>query len=304
VLSLFDASAETLCRNEPNTTFPQGGFGRLPPRWVLGADHDAMLRGWDAAIREARSHVGARDLPPSGRKHHLRQLPQRLGLSGLPWRRGTGRLLRWLSPSVRSGQWRRSALISDRNRALEAFAVLKINATAGWAAWVLEHRPHVPVFHLVRHPAGALNSYLKRWLSRQDQAAVLADSRLRARQIRELRPDWSDRLERIDSMGVSELEMWWWRYLTESLLDVGANRPGYMRIVFEELAVDPVGLMREAYRRCGLQWTEDVEVRVAATARTSSGIARAWRSDLDAETVRAVERAVGDSPAMALWGEA
>lgn len=307
LLQLFDQSARTHCRNEPDQGEGSALRGLAPFRFFVD-DEAALDALWDDAIRAAALSMGPRDHRAPHAKAWLLPGSRRLGYSFLRQRyllrSKLGGGLPMDAPEVRFPRWMTTPARLER-----AFHVFKLNAAVGVAEWALRRRPDARVLHIVRHPGGFVRSWHARWVrgeGHQQRAAagkdeLLDEARLVA--LAERSPEWAATLGDIGAMSPLEAELWWWRYCNEHLLGVGRERPGYRVVVFEELARDPVGVAEAVYRFCGLDWTAAMPAHVSGASHGARDIADAWRDQLDAETVATVERVLAGSELARLWND-
>ncbi len=300
LLSLLDYSPRTHCRNGPYA-LAGNPLGALPARSV--ARDDAPLQGadWDAAMRWTAARMGAGDQRIAVHKHHLHRWSHPLGLTSVLYRNRLRRLLGLAWPPLRKPEWRMPFWLGSARRLAEALPVVRMSQAPGWGCWVLAHRPATAVLHIVRHPAGFLDSWRRRYVAARDADAVLAANRERLHEVRDVDPTWGRRFGDIDALSLEASELWYWRYSTEVMHKAGESAPGYKLVVYESLAEDVAKVAQDVYRHCGLDWSPGVERRIAATGRESAGIAAGWKNRLASEQVDLIERITADSPMMKVW---
>src|SRR5947207_2507909 len=167
LLEILDQSRQTHCRNEPNEC-PGSALAALPSGQTchpgLGAELESA---WDQAIARASRSFGGRDHLIPVRKDHFSRLAQQVELvrlaRGKRLRKVLGSVLRAPLPE----EWPIPSWVGSRRRRDRLLPVLKFTIIPGWIVWALRNRPAAHVLHIVRHPGGFLNSYIKRWLSYQ-----------------------------------------------------------------------------------------------------------------------------------------
>jgi hypothetical protein len=308
LLSLLDLSARTHCRNEPDQ-LDRSALSRLVDFRFFVDDSERLRSLFDEAITEAAGCIGPRDHMAAVEKDWIRAGRRRPGYFWLRQRtRLVERVLRRRAPmdgcEVRFPGW-----MVDAQRLAESLHVFKLNAAIGVGSWVLEQRPEVRVFQIVRHPGGFLKSWEKRWVRGeggmgrgQGTADVLVDED-RLREVARRDKYWADLLGDVDAMERAEGELWWWRYVNERLYEAGRDRPNYHLALYERLASDPVQVTRDAYAFSGLEWTPDIEARVRSIARGAERIARAWKDELPPDRVALVEKVLDGSPMAAWWSD-
>jgi hypothetical protein len=207
-------------------------------------------------------------------------------------------------PAFRQPEWSLPWWLGRAGALANALAVLKLNQVPGWTDWVLAHRPHVPVLHIVRHPGGFLNSWANRYLAPRDRAAITQDNADRLKRIVARDRRWTQDFGDIDAMTAEESELWYWMYANQVIHESGEGRRSYCRIVYEQLVADTRNTVHEVYRRCGLPWSPETEARVDALTGESQTIASKWRRKLDPHQVSLVETVLERTSMRNWWPEA
>jgi len=290
LLELFDCSPETFCRNEPDliTTSPLTGLSDDSD--VIRRDQHELDSRWDAAVRWTGRHMGERDLRVTVPKSYIYALSRWLGL----YRAAHGPKLRpvlaKLVPTLRGGEWPLPWWVGSQRMLSQAVPVLKLLASPSWMVFILQHRPGIPVFHLVRHPGGFLNSWSRRYLAAQDRNEVDRANRQRLHEVASVDPYWAGQFGAIDGMSVEESELWYWRYYNEVVYQAGRASDHYHHIVYEDLVRDTLPIMRRLYAACRLAWSESIERAIESQSSGSPSIASAWRDRLQLEQQELVER--------------
>jgi LPS sulfotransferase NodH len=300
--NILDASPLTHCRSEPYG-IPSSPFNKLPQIWQSGAESRDMERQWDEIVAWSRAHIGERDHGFKHRKWYCHAFAQRTNIAMLMAHGKTRRILGLIQPSLTGGEWPLPWWVGNKDRLREAYAIFKIDVDRMMLEWLLERRSQVRTLHIVRHPCGRLNSWLNRFLISRDEAQILADRKARLSRIATAEPAWKARFGGIDDLNLVEAEVWFWRYVNESVYETGVGNPNYLRIVYEELAADPLPSARRVYEFCGLPWSAQVQRILDRELRRadSVSIAHSWKTRLPTEHVRTVERIVSDSPLMSWW---
>lgn len=297
LLDLLDLSPQTFCRNEPNE-IAGGALASLPDPVLCPCDIDPQA--WDRAIEAARLSMGYRDhrvIPP---KRFTRPLTSPLG--PLLKRRRVRAVLSSVYPSLRAGEWPAPAWLLRRDRLRDATLVMKLAQAPGWARWVLANRPDTLIVHIVRHPAGFLDSWRRRYLKRHDPERVRLANADRLHSLVSRDPAWAHRLRDIDAMSVDESELWYWLYAGEHIDAAGLDAPSrYHRVIYEDLCANPLAQTRALYHAARLPWGRALDARVAAISESSESIASAWRERLDEDAQRLVERILSTSPLRRFW---
>jgi hypothetical protein len=301
LIELLDLSPQTFCRSEPRGIETSPLRKLEHDRFVKRADQSALDAAWDEAAHWTASHMGERDRMVTMPKHHIRELSRRLGLyrviRGPRYRRALSVFL----PSLRGGEWRPPGFVFDHAALRNALPIFKLVSSPGWTDWVLHRRPHVRVFHIVRHPGGYLHSWKNRYRSQQDEGAIARLNRARLEDIAREQPDWGARFGDVAAMSTVESELWFWCYASETIERAGAGKPAHLRIIYEELAANPVPIVRRCYDMCGLDWSEPVEQAVIGASQISQTIASKWRSGLADDEIEMVLRVLNQSTLRDHW---
>jgi hypothetical protein len=304
LLEILDQSRQTHCRNEPNEC-AGSALAALPTglgcRPGLGAELESA---WDAAIARASRSFGERDHTIPAAKDHFSRLAQRTGLVRLARSKRLRKGLNSVRRTRLAEEWPIPSWVRSRRGWDQRVPVLKLTVVPGWIVWALENRPEARVLHIVRHPGGFLNSYIKRWLSYQaDQEEVARANRNVLVQIVAHEPEWAERFGDIAAMSLLESELWYWVYCAETIHRAGEGNPRYQLVNYLDLARDPVEVSRALYRGCGLDWDNAIEQAIRRSSQESESIASAWRRALDAEQIALVERILAKSTMGTWWNE-
>jgi len=299
LLELFDLSAETFCRNEPDrssgTPFDEISTGTS----VWRAEQTELQEVWDQAVHWWATHRGGEDHRVVVPKDYVRPVARALGL----WRVvQSARARRWLGVArpLRGDDWALPSWVCDPRRLDRALPVLKLLLAPGWTSFVLKHRPRTEVFHIVRHPGGFLNSWSNRYRSKHEEVEVLTANRDRLESIAAREPEWRNRFGNISAMSAEEAELWNWCYAGETIYRAAQESEHYHLINYESLVYDPVPVVRSCYAACGLEWSGAIERRVGNSASNSESIAMKWRSELNSGQMALVERIL-DQTSMRVW---
>ena len=300
LLHLLNQSADTHCRNEPDQ-LEGSKLGDLAASRFVVDDPESLGPLWDEAVEDAALSIGPRDHRVQGPKSWIYPGTTRLGYGWLRQRyRLVHRFLRSDQPmfgsEVRFPRW-----MTSEARLRQAFHVFKLNAACGLGTWVLQHRPLGRAFHIVRHPGGFTKSWLRRWVDSNGQDETGEACRVRLGNLLDLEPEWAEEIEDPETLSHIEAELWFWRWVNERLAAVGDEASGYFRIIYEELAENPVEVTRETYRFCELPWTDQVERRVLEISRGSRRIASAWKDELERDVVESIEKVLHGSSLSRLW---
>jgi hypothetical protein len=154
----------------------------------------------------------------------------------------------------------------------------------------------------VRHPGGFLNSWQQRYLTQRDRDTVTSANERRLRAIAETDAQWAERFGDIAAMTVEESELWYWRYANEVIYRAGQNSSNYLRIIYEELAANPLVVTQRIYEQCHLPWTQVIETEVFKVAVPAQSIAKAWYAKLSTSQIDLINRVLSGS-LMSQWWE-
>jgi hypothetical protein len=300
LLEILDYSSRTHCRNEPDRL--SGALLNELPNRIIGAQRsDNFSDAWDEAVREAQGWWGERDHPPPRRKDHMNEFARRSGLYSLFFKSRFRRVWNVLLTGYQGAHWRIPYWVCPPEKLKKALPVLKINQSPGWIEWVLAERPNTAVLHIVRHPGGMLNSWKNRYVAGRDQGSILEASRARLKEIAERDATWAQRFGDIDALNLLELELWFWRFETETVHEAGGQCDNYHLVRYEALASRSVNTAKELYCFCGLQWNSEIEALVAANSGGAAVIADKWRTQLSNQEVASIQRIMVGSPLRDWW---
>ncbi len=293
LLSTLDHSPHTHCRNEPynNQGSPFRPLREFPRGWVLASGQEADLeRDWDRAVAWTAARQGDRDFMPSPPKAHDRGLARSLGLLNVLASRRARRLLSTLSPALAGDEWPLPWWAGNRETFRQARLVMKFNQSPALVRWVLENRPRVKVVHLVRHPAGCLNSWHRRHLANNPDHFVLKNNLHRLRVVAEVDAAAAGAFGDIDRMtlengGLDGSELLYWWYAVTTVHRSGEGRRQYTLIRDEDMLLDAAGTARRLYEACGLEWTGPVDKYVESRAQNWARSSAIW-TELVPETIQ------------------
>lgn len=300
LLKVLDLSAHTYCRNEPNE-LKDSMLNRLGSDWVLENDGAELNDMWDEAISKAAISIGVRDHKIRHHKDFFRIFARSSGAYRLASSSRVRRFINRIQPTTTCHEWLASPLVFRHNRMHEALTVIKINHAPGWACWLLENRRNAGVLHIVRHPAGMLNSWRNRYLNKNVYEKVAAENRDRLKKIARFAPVWRDRFGAIDNMSIEESELWFWRYSTESVHMTGQSNERYHLVLFEDLARDSDKAAREIYQFCGLDYTVDICNQVKKFSERSQSIADSWKNAISDQDMQKIRKICSGSPISKWW---
>lgn len=300
LLEVLDLSGHTYCRNEPNELC-DSPLSKLGSEWVREIDEAEFGEMWDQAMATTAISIGSRDQRISRDKDFLRTFPRLVGLYRIARNYRLRKSINKIAPTARCHEWLASPLVFNHSQMRQALTVIKINQAPGWASWLLENRKRAGVLHIVRHPAGMLNSWRKRYLEKNVREKVEAENRHRLNKIARLAPDWGTRFGNIDAMSVEESELWFWRYSVESVHLAGQSNEGYHLVLFDDLASNPDKGARGVYQFCGLNYTREISDQVKRSSEHSQSIADSWKKAMSDQDKRKIAKVCRGSLMSEWW---
>lgn len=306
LLFALDLSARTFCRNEPYNVAgtPWRDLWAAPQRWAMTpAEEERLARLWSRAIDWASLRRGPPDLRLAARKDYLRRYARPGGLVALVESRRIRGVLSRVLPGLDDREWRLSGWLARPSRLASAMLVLKINQAPALMTWVLAQRPDNLVVHLLRHPAAVLYSWRHRLLARTDEREVCRASRDRLMAIARVSPRWSRAFGDIESMSVEMAELWFWRYMNETIYEQGQGTSRYFAVRDEDLASEPVETARALYRACQLGFTPEIAERLARQAGQWRSMLTCWRELTPSREQATIRSILEGSPLQHFWDE-
>lgn len=309
VVDNLDISPRTFCRNEPDLC-AGSAFSHLPEPWRIRAASRQLASLWDQAVEQTSTHMGEFDHRLNNPKMYVRGLSQRTGVAQLSARPKARRALSTVVRSWRQGEWPMPPWVGTLDNE-QIFSVFKLVQTYNWAAWVLENRPSVPVVHVVRHPGGRHDSFLRRYVAFED-AEKIRRNKIDQLRVLAAEGDLGARMGSIDDLTLEEAETWFGIYQMEVLENVAAANPRYLRVLYEDMVFDPADTIESIYAHFGLPVTPDVQRRIEEqrTASVFGGVsgdaadqAYGWRDRLDSEVTTRIENIVERSAIAPWWTE-
>lgn len=257
-LDLIDTHEKTVCRSELNRA-ADGSFSALPSTPLaapLGEDFDAC---WAQALGPAPWRRWDRDRGQNGFKSYYR-----------------GPVSRWLAEHVlprprlrramglRRTEWSVRWLHRSQTPVLPVFKLL---LQPNWVVQRHADETGQHVVHVVRAPAGFVQSWRNRWVGTSPET-VYAENLLT------LPPVLAHfGRERVTEPGFSEAalvesELWRWRYMNEVPLVALRGSPRYRTVGYGALTADPAGQAAALCRFLGLPLDEAGHARAAAQSNT------------------------------------
>jgi hypothetical protein len=263
LLQAFDMHERTLCRNEPNKVnggaLQQLGSSIFPDE--LGADFNDRLAD---AVRTASVSHGGRDYFSDGPKAYLRSGPVSRVVRGIERGARKRRLFAPLKPDFRSGEWRIPRLCLTKDADQVMLPVLKVLLVAGW--WMRSHNEHPgqKLIHAVRQPETFLKSWLNRYVSTQEPAAVFRANLPSARKIAAHFGAEPRMGEEMTEARLIESELWRWRYINEAMYAALKDSDRYTTVTYDDFSADAGGETQRLFAFAGLSADKRHEATVAS----------------------------------------
>lgn len=301
IMNLLDACPQTFCRHEPDVIADSPLSALLHYRDIGRQDITLLEDIWDESISSILSHMGERDLGIKNSKEYLYDFPRRLGMMRLLLGPRYRIIMKRIMPTLSFGEWPMPWWFGSVNKLKGAIGVIKTVQTPGWATFVLQGRPEVPVVHIVRHPGGYINSWLNRYVPYSTPTEIAELNRRRLYDISDEDPEWKHRFGDIASMSMVKSELWYWRYATEIIHQCGNKSPNYHLVIYEDLAHEAVPIIKGIYKSAGLPWTDEIQSKIETECGDSLTIANNWKNKLPMEYQELVATILQDSPLNKFW---
>jgi len=291
LLRVLDRSAETFCRSEVNE-IEASPFASLPCPVARSTSEVPSAEAWSSAVEWASERFGERDQPIGVSKKYFHRISNAFGLYRLLRRRRLRRLLSVTDPRLARREWPMPFWLGRASAVREACPVLKMVLVPGWIVWALETRPEARVLHIVRHPGGFLNSWLRRYVEGKDRDAIRKANYDRLTLVANADPAWGERFGYIEALSLEESELWFWAYSTAVIHEAGENRENYFLVRYETLAADTLAASQRIYEWAGVTWSDEVRDRISSSTAADTSKSESWRERLSTEQASAVDRIV------------
>ena len=277
---LLDLSDSTYCRNEPHELIDSPVSILSKYRELISTDSEYMETHWDDLMEKIGSRMGEIDFVIKVKKNYFRQYVQSFGFYRMFHGPKARYYLRSIFSSLKGDEWPIPSFILNLKKWNNCLKVFKFVQAPGWAGFLLKNRPDIPVLHIVRHPGGFLNSWSQRYLSLKDKQKTLDDCRERIKRLVAHSESWKKRIGDVDRLDLDTLELWYWCYANRELFELGQKKPNYILISYEELATEPVKVMKKIYSSLGLDFTPEIESKINSQSVQSVDIAYSWEKKM------------------------
>lgn len=306
LLRIFDKSLTTFCANERNE-LSRSIMSQLPDPSIDYGQFKGLEDDWREILQDTKSRFGERD-PVGASKSYLDA-----GAMGIIAKlvRGKKRLrhtLAFLNPSFTEEEWPAPSRIAKRQEFQRAVVVLKINQAPALANWIMAEHPLTIVIHIVRHPCGMLNSWKNRYYVSRDSDLVRAASRNRLSTILNmahwLHPATKEGINQCLSSpnpSATEMELWYWRYSNEAIMECATGKDSYNRVIYEDLVEDSVRVSQNLFDAVGLDFTDRIASDLEKGSNRSQNISNRWQEKLPENEMRIAENILSGSTLEDLW---
>jgi hypothetical protein len=312
MLDILDASPDTHCRNEPHS------IKDSPMNYIASLASPEKAKAllpdiWDESVNLSRCRMGQRDHRITHPKRYVHSWSQKVGLTSFIQRPNFIHMLKTISPKYQSGEWPMPWWIGNQNELANSSVVLKIINLYPWTtSWILKNKLNTPVIHIVRHPGGQINSFLRRYANLCDEAEYERQEIHRKNilnDIAEAHPQYKEVFGDISSLSWVESIAYYWRANNELIFQVGQNLSNYKRVIYEEMANDPLGIAKDIYTFCKLQWSQSIQDNISGGLEESvfgkvhggpQAVVSKWKTQLPKE-YRGLVTEILDGSFMRFW---
>jgi hypothetical protein len=315
LLDILDTSPFTHCRSEPDG-IPGSPFRKLQEQSAaFFQPSPELFETWEQTLQWSKVRMGTRDHHVPIQKHHMYRASHRLGLSAWPVRPKVRKSLAILWPPFRQNEWLMPWWIGDLDRLKQACGVFKVSLHAWIVTWILYHCPHIPILHIVRYPGGVMNSALTRFWSQCSPSQAqqeLVNIHSELQKVVHCDPSWASVFGPIEAMDWIEAVMWFWRYNNEKIFEAGQGHSQYKKVLYEDLAHNPLVQAQAIYQFCHLPWG-DRELRLITQGNqrsvwgklpgTPTTVAAAWKTKLDPKHLDLINRVLDNSLMQFWWNQ-
>lgn len=306
LLEIFDKSLDTFCANERNE-LSRSIMSQLPDLSIDHGQFEGLEGGCAEILQDTKSRFGERDSANPDKSYLDKGLMGQIA-NFIRRKKRLRHTLSFLDASFTEEEWPVPLRITRRPAFQSAIPILKINQAPALANWVLASHPETIVIHIVRHPGGMLNSWRNRYYASRDSDLVRAASRIRLSTVlsmaRWLHPATKDGINKCLSSprpSAEELELWYWRYSNEAIMECASGKESYSRVIYEDLVEDPVRVAQPLFEIVGLDFTDRIYSDLIKGADRSQNISNRWQEKLPDNEIRMTDQILTGSPLEGLW---
>jgi len=182
---------------------------------------------------------------------------------------------KWILPSMSGIRYSLTHWLVEDAKMKDAMLVIKTNMKLGWMLYLVNREPSIPVFHIIRHPAGYFLSMKNRYIELVGEGAARKGAIDRLEKIAMHDSNWRAKFDlfgTVNRMSMVELSICWWWCFNETLYLAARDNKKYLAMRFEDVVGDPLVWAENIYTHAG------VEDGVASLRRAESLAQQGWRS--------------------------
>jgi hypothetical protein len=138
------------------------------------------------------------------------------------------------------------------------------------------------------HPGGCLSSLIHRWCSTADRGTAEHQNRQRLGQVAASEPIWADRFGDLGALSPVQMELWFWRYCSETIHQTTEGNPRCQLVKYEEFSCNSVATSRSTYRGCDRDGDDAIERAIRQSSNDFHAVATG-RCKLSAEQMAQAE---------------
>lgn len=306
LLEIFDRSPNTLCSNE-RIRISNSALSEMPDPTVDYGQYRGLEDQWESVLMKTRSRFGERD-PVGTNKTYIRRGIRGWILNLIKSKKKIRYSLCLLNSTLANEEWEIPLSAINKSELLNSVLLLKENQAPALANWIMNNCPGTVVIHIVRHPCGMLNSWKSRYYDSHDSDMVRTASRNRLSMVLNM-AHWLHPITR-DSIAsclsspnpsASELELWYWRYSNEAIMECGTGKANYAQVVYEDLVKNPVSISKSLFKKVELDFPDQLSSYLQSGIKKSTEISHGWRKELSENEVQLAKHILSGSTLKNLW---
>jgi hypothetical protein len=291
---IFDSHPDTLYRHEPDTWQPMSAIPLLAAP-ADAARHRAYVEAYLREVGTMRAdRVAAKQ--PLFRKRFQSPGHYQLYRLGVAVSKIAGRLGREMPVAF-----------APRAAGGARIAWKSIESLGRWGL-LMDCLPDAAGVQIIRHPCGYVNSVLRGEAAQRfthgEAATDVGIFSMLSETLQARRRGLT--LQSLMTMHPAERLAWRWILFNEKAAEETSAEPRCMKLYYEELCADPVGVTRRLFSHCGLDWSAQTEEFLDASTSQSRAdyysvfknpreSAWRWREQLPAEDIERVSSVVANS---------
>lgn len=303
LLKSLDLSFSTFCRYDWRLAYDPSEWERISLDTNFAPDctsnsHKQLL----STLEFLSEQQGKGDKPPRVNKEYYK-IPWLYNyLFSLRRRRVLLRLFHPFSTLPESKTWSTKTHLIDSQALQKSTKVFKWIPSIPLLKEIASINHDIKVVHLIRNPAGYIQSWKTRYAAFQDSEEHLAINRAFIASMANAKLEWREYLlEQGPTMSLVESELWKYRYVNESVMQLFKDSSLYRVITYEQLVTQPIDTLMNLYEFSGLEWSKETENKVLNDAKDPSEVVDSWKSKLTDEEIRHVDSVLESSPLLKMW---